>query len=150
MVGSVKFGGPGRIHGEVSGSRPEPYAVVAKYESGGGDRLVPVEGHCSCPIGHNCKHTAAVLLAARYLSPEAADSAAGSAGEGASADVRRWLADWPGAAPARPDARPASPPEPGRDHLFYVVLRDETGGMRIDPYRAYLKQDGEIGRNVRE
>ena len=91
-----------------------------------------------------------MLLAARYLSPEAADSAAGSAGEGASADVRRWLADWPGAAPARPDARPAGPPEPGRNHLFYVVLRDETGGMRIDPYRAYLKQDGEIGRNVRE
>ena len=101
MVRSVKFGGPGRIHGEVSGSRPEPYAVVAKYESGSGDRLVPVEGNCSCPVGHNCKHTAAVLLAARHLSPEAADSAAGSAGEGASADVRRWLADWPGAAPAR-------------------------------------------------
>ena len=150
MVRSVKFGGPGRIHGEVSGSRPEPYAVVAKYESGSGGTIVPVEGNCSCPVGHNCKHTAAVLLAARYLSPEAADSAAGSAGEGASADVRRWLEDWPGAAPARPDARPAGPPEPGRNHLFYVVLRDETGGMRIDPYRAYLKQDGEIGRNVRE
>ena len=150
MVRSVKFGGPGRIHSEVSGSRSKPYAVVARYESGSGGTLVPVEGHCSCPVGHNCKHTAAVLLAARHLSPEAADSAAGSAGEGASADVRRWLEDWPGAAPARPDARPAGPPEPGRDHLFYVVHRDETGGMRIDPYRAYLKQDGEIGRNVRE
>ena len=150
MVRSVKFGGPGRIHGEVSGSRPEPYAVVARYDTGSGGMLVRVEGQCSCPVGHNCKHTAAVLLAARYLSPDAADSSAGSAGETVSRDVRRWLEDWPGAAPARPDARPAGPPEPGRNHLFYVVLRDETGGMRIDPYRAYLKQDGEIGRNVRE
>ena len=150
MVRSVKFGGPGRIHGEVSGSRSKPYAVVARYESGSGGTIVPVEGHCSCPVGHNCKHTAAVLLAARYLSPEAADSAAGSAGESVSRDVRGWLHDWPGSAPASPDARPAGPPEPGQDHLFYVVHREAAGGMRIDPYRAYLKKDGEIGRNFRE
>ena len=149
-VHTVKFGGPGRIHGVVSGSRSKPYTVVARYESGSGGRLVPVGGHCSCPVGHNCKHAAAVLLAARHLSPEARHIDDGSAGESASRDVRDWLDDWPGSAPARQDARPAGPPEPGRDHLFYVVRRDETDGMRIDPWRAYLKQDGEIGRNVRE
>lgn len=150
MVHTVKFGAPGRIHGKVSGSRPEPYTVVARYESGSGGTLVPVEGHCSCPVGRNCKHTAAVLLAARHLSPGARHIAGGSAGESVSRDVRGWLDDWPGPAPAKPDARPPGPPEPGRDHLFYVVHRDGTDGMRIDPYRAYLKNDGEIGRNVRE
>ena len=45
---------------------------------------------------------------------------------------------------------PSGPPAPGQDHLFYVVHRDSTGGMRIDPYRAYLKKDGTIGRNFRE
>ena len=98
-----------------------------------------------------------MLPTARPLSPEAAGGVAVSAGEGGSGDVRRWLDDWrddwPGAAPARADAPPdvpPGPPEPGRDHLFYVVRRDGAGGMRIDPWRVYLKKDGEIGRNVRE
>ena len=73
-----------------------------------------------------------------------------SARGGVSRDVRRWLGDWPGSAPARPEDRPAGPPEPGRNHLFYVIHRDATGGMRIDPYRAYLKKDGTIGTNFRE
>ena len=150
MVRSVEFGSHGRIHGVVSGSRPEPYAVVARYERGSGGTLVPVEGHCSCPVGHNCKHTAAVLLAARDISPDARHVAARDGRESVPRDVRRWLDDWPGSAPARPDTRPAGPPEPGRDHLFYVIHRDTTGDMRIDPYRAYLKKDGEIGRNFRE
>ncbi len=71
-------------------------------------------------------------------------------GESVSRDLRRWLDDWPGPAPAKPDPVPPGPLEPGRDHLFYVVLRDERAGMRIDPWRVYLKKDGEIGRNVRE
>ena len=150
MVRSFSFGPHGRLYGEVSGSRSKPYAVVVKYESGAGGALVPVEGHCSCPVGHNCKHTAAVLLAARHDSPEAVDGAAVSAREGVSRDVRRWLGDWPGKAPTRPENPSAGPPQPGRNHLFYVIYRDTTGGMRVDPYRAYLKKDGTIGTNFRE
>ena len=150
MVRSIEFGSHGRIHGVVSGSRPEPYAVVARYETGSSGRLVPVGGHCSCPVGHNCKHMAAVLLAARDISPEARHIAAGDGRKSVPRDVRRWLDDWPGTTPARPDARPPGPPEPGKDHLFYVIHRDTTGDMRIDPFRAYLKKDGEIGRNFRE
>ena len=104
-VQTVKFGEPGRIHGVVSGGRPRPYAVVARYESGSGGRLVPVGEHCSCLVGHNCKHTAAVLLTVRYLSPDARHIAVGSAGESGSRDVRGSLDDWPGSAPARPASR---------------------------------------------
>ena len=43
--------------------------------------------------------------------------------------------------------RPSGPPEPGQDHLFYVIGRSDMGGMSIDPYRAYLKKDGTIGSN---
>ena len=150
MVRSAAFGPHGRVHGEVSGSRPRPYAVAVRYESRDNGRLVPVDGRCTCPVGRNCKHMAAVLLAARHISPEAADGGAGNGDEGASADVRRWLADWPASAPARPDARPSGAPEPGRDHLFYVIHRDATEGIRIDPWRARLNLDGRIGRNVRE
>ena len=155
MVRWVEFPGPGRVHGEVSGSRPKPYAVVAKYESGSDGTPVPLEGHCSCPVGFNCKHTAAVLLAARHVSAEADEDGSGKAGEVVSGEVRRWLDRRPEASggPARAGASVLSspnPPAPGRDHLFYVVHRDSTGGMRIDPYRAYLKKDGTIGTNFRE
>ena len=150
MVRSAAFGPHGRIHGEVSGSQLRPYAVAVRYESRDNARLVPVDGHCSCPVGRNCKHMAALLLAARDLPPEAADGGGGNGDEGASADVRQWLADWPGSSPARPDARPSGAPEPGRDHLFYVIHRDAAEGMRIDPWRARLNLDGRIGRNVRE
>ena len=150
MVNSVKFGDPARSAAwfRAAGPNPmrwwpdtKPAAATSWCRSGG---TVPARS------AHNCKHTAAVLLAARGLSPEARHIADGSADESMSRDVRGWLDDWPGWAPARPDAGPPGPPEPGRDHLFYVVHRDETGGMRIDPWRAYLKNDGEIGRNVRE
>ena len=56
----------------------------------------------------------------------------------------------PARPPARPDARPSGAPEPGRDHLFYVIHRDAAEGMRIDPWRARLNLDGRIGRNARE
>ena len=144
MVRSVEFGSPGRIHGEVSGSRPKPYAVAVRYEFGSDGMLLPLEGHCSCPVGYNCKHTVAVLLAARHVLPGADDGVAGTAREGVSRDVRRWLDEWPGAVAARPDDRPAGAPEPGRDHMFYVIHRDATGGMCIDPYRAYCQRRSKI------
>ena len=149
-VRRVEFGSPGRIHGEVSGGRPKPYAVVAKYASRSDGTLESLEGYCSCPVGYNCKHTAAVLLAARHVSAEADDDGTGRTGGDISGEVRHWLDRWPGAAggPARPSL--SALPAPGQDHLFYVFKRDATGGMRIDPYRAYLKKDGAVGRNSRE
>ena len=50
MVRSVEFGPHGRLYGEVSGSGPKPYSVVARYESGSGGTLVPVEPHASRPV----------------------------------------------------------------------------------------------------
>ena len=156
MVRSVEFGSPGRIHGEVSGSRQKPYAVVAKYEPGSEGRFLPVEGHCSCPVGYNCKHAAAVLLAARHLSPDGGDSGSGAARGGVSGVVRRWLDRWPKAAAGKEDDRPggpnaaAGPPALGQEHLFYVIHSDETRHVHIAPYRAYLRKDGTIGTNFRE
>ena len=156
MVRSVEFVSRGRIHGEVSGSRQKPYAVVAKYEPGSEGGFLPVEGHCSCPVGYNCKHTAAVLLAACHLSPDGDDSGSGTARGGVSGVVRRWLDRWPKAAAGKEDDRPggpdaaAGPPALGREHLFYVIHSDETRHVHIAPYRAYLRKDGTIGTNFRE
>lgn len=47
----------------VRGSGAKPYKVIAKVfpERGGGVRII---GQCTCPVSINCKHVAAVLVAA--------------------------------------------------------------------------------------
>jgi uncharacterized Zn finger protein len=48
------------ISGSVLGSRPLPYSQTIMLASNG--RAVTINGYCSCPVGANCKHVAAVLL----------------------------------------------------------------------------------------
>ncbi len=48
------------IQSTVKGSQTKPYRQTIKLSLKGSG--VNVVGHCSCPIGHNCKHVAAALL----------------------------------------------------------------------------------------
>ncbi|WP_462320053.1 DEAD/DEAH box helicase [Halochromatium sp.] len=52
----------GVISGRVRGSGGRVYQVVVQVDDGAKQR-VDIRGHCSCPVGWNCKHVAAVLLA---------------------------------------------------------------------------------------
>jgi len=54
---------PGMLTGEVRGSGKHIYKVVVKITENRG-QLISIAGHCSCPVGWNCKHVAALLLAA--------------------------------------------------------------------------------------
>jgi superfamily II DNA or RNA helicase len=40
------------------------YSVAAFFEDGDDETLAFVEGECSCPVGYNCKHVAAIVIAA--------------------------------------------------------------------------------------
>jgi hypothetical protein len=51
-----------RVVGHVEGTRREPYVAVIEMSRSG---EVPRAGRCSCPVGRNCKHVAATLLAFR-------------------------------------------------------------------------------------
>ncbi|RBY80921.1 helicase SNF2 [Geodermatophilus sp. TF02-6] len=51
----------GRLSATVQGSEPRPYTTVVELDAGGRGWW----GSCSCPVGADCKHVAAVLLAAR-------------------------------------------------------------------------------------
>jgi hypothetical protein len=53
----------------VFGSRPRPYGQTIMLASNG--RAVTINGYCSCPVGVNCKHVAAVLL--QHLELQATD-----------------------------------------------------------------------------
>ena len=147
-VQSVHFETPFHVLGLVSGSRARAYAVSAKFGPDEDDFLL--EGICSCPVGRNCKHLAAVMLAAEEMTAERAGSPGGASHGEVPHDVHRWLALWPKKRAAVEAVRAPGPPSPGQDHLFYVIHLDPVLGMCITPYRAYLKKDGTIGTNFRE
>ncbi|MCF7979319.1 MAG: DEAD/DEAH box helicase [Chromatiaceae bacterium] len=51
----------GVISGRVRGSGARVYQVVVQIDDSPGSKS-SIRGHCSCPVGWNCKHVAAVLL----------------------------------------------------------------------------------------
>ena len=106
MVRSVEFETPCRIHGRVSGSRSNLYSVLAVVALRADGRLLSIEGHCSCPVGFNCKHVAAVLLAAQEFSTDENGRGSGRARASVSGEVRQWLNRWPEPAAGRASNRP--------------------------------------------
>ncbi|WP_314103364.1 SWIM zinc finger family protein, partial [uncultured Frigoribacterium sp.] len=74
------------LSAEVRGSVAAPYRCRVVLAPGRGEHGRPTSSECSCPLGGDCKHVAAALLAnnARVLSPGAGlvrtASSAGGAG----------------------------------------------------------------------
>ncbi len=53
------------VGGSVRGSKRQPYTVdVWLSVDARSGRLIDIEGECTCPVGFNCKHAVAMLLAA--------------------------------------------------------------------------------------
>ncbi|MGH9099297.1 MAG: SNF2-related protein, partial [Acidimicrobiales bacterium] len=77
-VSDIDWGPDGTsLSGSVVGSRARPYEVNVGLVRGPGGRLESVDGECSCPVGYDCKHVAAVLLSslARTTASERVESA---------------------------------------------------------------------------
>ncbi len=115
------------ISAYVAGSRPMPYRVVLYRRSG---RLVSV---CTCPVGVNCKHGAAVALRA---------VAAADAG---SLDTLRpnfesWLKEF------QSRLEPAAPSKPtAQSHvlLWHLFPAKAWRAPYLITYKARLKKSGE-------
>ncbi len=146
-VQNVHFEADSKVIGLVLGSNSQVYAVSAKFRSDAS--AFSLEGRCSCPVGYNCKHVAAVLLAAANSMADGIGDDGAATSVAVSHEVSRWLDLWPKKLGTPLEVRPPGLPSPGQDHLFYVIHRDTTYGMRVSPYRAYLKKDGTIGSNFR-
>jgi superfamily II DNA or RNA helicase len=121
----------------VQGTEPLPYEVTVDFEV---DDIEPwLEGDCSCPVGYNCKHVAAVLLAGLTLAP-AHPTAVRS-------QVVQWLEGF--------QARHRQPPQQERakpkalQALAYVIVPAHFGGADIVLRKIRLAADGTI-RSVDE
>lgn len=93
-----------RIDGRCSGSGSQEYRVSVLLDSFTDDELPYVaDSVCTCPVGIDCKHAAALLMT---FAESAAAFAPADDGDGAhdeiGADTRQWLEllDTPAAAPA--------------------------------------------------
>ncbi|MDH3661811.1 MAG: DEAD/DEAH box helicase [Alphaproteobacteria bacterium] len=146
--GRVRDVGPGEeadtLIGHVQGTERKPYEQHIRIVGGGQHRHII--GWCSCPVGANCKHVGAVLLAALHQS----DTKPTSNGSGPVAvmepDLERWL----------DNLEAASAPEPTNDYppeiqqrLIYVL--DTEGAWQTHPplslqlYSVRLLKNGNYG-----
>lgn len=71
-----------RLLGRVAGSTDTPYSVTVSFAVSMSGAVMNVSAVCSCPVGRNCKHVAAVLIVARR--PDVADLADGDGSAGGS------------------------------------------------------------------
>jgi superfamily II DNA or RNA helicase len=53
-----------RLHGTVRGREDQPYSTEAFFSFGDESSLEFVHSQCSCPVGYDCKHVAALILTA--------------------------------------------------------------------------------------
>jgi len=52
-----------RLSGEVQGGDLSPYSVSVVVRRSTSDRIVDIDAACTCPVGSNCKHAVALLIA---------------------------------------------------------------------------------------
>ncbi|MEO8152086.1 MAG: DEAD/DEAH box helicase [Rhizobacter sp.] len=99
---ALQVDGP-RLASRVQGAGPSAYQQSIHWVND--KRLGPrLEGRCSCPVGANCKHVAAALMAF----------------EAQQIRIKKGLPETPGV--AAPVARPAEPPPPMMVELGTLAL----------------------------
>ena len=118
---------------KVQGSDRRPYVVRVDFEYDE-DEDPWVEGDCSCPVGYNCKHVAAVLLAGLALAPPPP--------AGVRSEVVHWLQRFQ---TRHSGAPPKAKPKPKSNQaLAYVIAPGHAGGAAIVLHKVRLAADGAI------
>jgi superfamily II DNA or RNA helicase len=112
--------------GLCHGSSPQPYRqdVEIRRDRNGYELL----GQCSCPVGYNCKHVVALVLAWQAAAPRSGP---------ARDPIADWLSEQPGT---------ETEPEPAKEGLLYVFGRParyrDTGNIQLSLYVARRRKDG--------
>ena len=117
LVISVDPMGDGALTARVSNGRGTSYRQQIIHTDGW------LDGHCTCPVGHNCKHVAAVMTTWSATRPTRPGLAAPTLG---------WLQriTESAALPPRVETRPDPYPDKVKDRLLYVL--SEATQVRID------------------
>lgn len=138
----VEPGGMGLL-AAVEGSEPEPYEVDITITRSR-QRGYVLEGYCTCPVGHNCKHVAAVLYA--VLSPDsrpAATQAEFASNTGIASTNRAALSVWLEGVANAASGR-ANETEETPDHVRFLLKppQHEHQTPRLDPLLSRPRRQG--------
>ncbi|MDB5963030.1 MAG: helicase [Massilia sp.] len=118
-----------RLDSEVAGSRGHIYRQIIHLRSR--RRGIELDGECSCPVYHNCKHVVAAALVHLKQS--------NAAGSDLPQHAEQWLQQL--TSTLAPPAAPAA-----THRLIYVLMPDFDGEPpRLQLCKARLRKDGAIG-----
>nr|WP_309243189.1 MULTISPECIES: DEAD/DEAH box helicase [unclassified Caballeronia] len=125
----------GVLVASVKGTQPKAYAVEVNFQKG------RPHGYCSCPVGYDCKHVAAALLA--NLSHETSASQTGVRPE-----VEWWLSSFRTRVQQarQAQARAAKPATGATYRIVYVLTPSayEDASFELVTMKARLGVDGAI------
>ena len=133
------------IRATVEGTARKPYAQRITLRPGK-TTSTPFSGICTCPVEFNCKHVAAVLIAARGARP---DPGTPTPAPPADPELPHAVTDWLDRLGAADAADPEAFPPSLKQRLLYVLgTARRTGGalaLGISAVQVNVKKDGSLG-----
>ncbi|RDK06321.1 DEAD/DEAH box helicase [Cupriavidus lacunae] len=121
------------LAGLVQGTRTRPYDVRVYFHDIDDD--IWVEGECTCPVGVDCKHVAALLIAGMAHQPKPSST-------GVRAELVTWLE---GFRARRTAANPVAKKKPSRPtHALAYVIGQSYRGCEVTIYKARVSAEGTI------
>ncbi len=131
-VSNLRWREDASLSAMVQGTRSRPYSVRVYFHDIDEDPWA--EGECTCPVGIDCKHVAAVLIAGLAHQPK--PTATG---------VRTELVTWlEGFRARRTAANPATKKTTKATHALAYVIAQSYRGPEVFLYKARLGADGTI------
>ncbi|MGE0081995.1 MAG: SNF2-related protein [Thiohalomonadaceae bacterium] len=130
-----------RLTAEVKGTASAPYRVTITFYAGRRGPATGVHARCTCPVAWNCKHSAAVLLAA--LRAKSAPTTVNPA-------VLAWLEAFQTA--ERPAPARAKKPPSRTQVLLYLLEPPPFHGAswRVSFLKGYRTREGDISQPLEE
>tara|TARA_R110002095_G_scaffold151154_1_gene130744 strand:- start:84 stop:3440 length:3357 start_codon:yes stop_codon:yes gene_type:complete len=99
-----------------------------------------IEGRCSCPMSYNCKHVAAVLIAAYY--DKASNQNTSALSPSLSHESIDWLQTIERSFFSGEKNKKTSPKK-----LLYILKKNDNNAVAVQPYGAQLKKDGSLAKS---
>lgn len=128
------------LRGEVKGTAARPYRVAVDLRASLRSPHSPLHGSCSCPVGENCKHVAALLMDALFMAPVDDIAPMSQAASGVRTELLARLSEWHEQHAARTSGTVS---RQSRQCLAFIVEVDEFRlGLRV--YRTGKSAEGEV------
>ncbi|GAB5470023.1 MAG: hypothetical protein Kilf2KO_30530 [Rhodospirillales bacterium] len=145
-----------KVSATVLGSGRKSYRQSISLTFSKKGSLIGIEGLCTCPVGYNCKHVVAALLAAADEIEAPEPESPGLPGLAKAKpltlslppEVSAWL-ERLRESDRQPDDEAAELPERMKERIFYLLALDKHQKLTVQPMKGLIKKDGGVGAGAR-